>query len=120
MQKETKLPELTGDARNDVALLWEFLYRYVNEERTSGYLSNMGCKRATVKFSAGRGVLICEGAVPSSAVTATRNGGGGKGTYAVRSAVCTEPGAVKIQLTENYSGIADVSVFWSKEANGNV
>ena len=120
MMKNTKLPELTGNAREDVALLWDFLHRYTTEANAVGKEANIGCKRDTVKFASGRGIVICEGAIPASAVAATRNGGGGKGAYYVRSAVCSEPGAVKIQLSESYSGIADISVFWSKEANGNV
>ena len=120
MSKKAKLPELTGNDHEDVARLWDFLFRYVNEAAAQENTTKIGCKRETIKFSSGRGIMICEGAVPVSAVAATRNGGGGSGAYAVRSAVCTEPGAIKIYLTENYSGIADVSVFWSKEANGNV
>ncbi|MBQ8830860.1 MAG: hypothetical protein IJ017_04630 [Oscillospiraceae bacterium] len=120
MSKETKLPELTGNDHEDVARLWDFLFRYVSDVNAQIKLSRIGCKRETIKFSSGRGIVICEGALPVSAVAATRNGGGGSGTYAVRSAVCIEPGAVRIQLTESYSGIADISVFWSKEANGNV
>lgn len=120
MLKNVKLPERTGDANRDITALWEFLYKHVSEVSGQLNVKRVGCKRETIKFSSGRGIIICEGVVPSSAVAATRNGGGGSGTYYVRSAVCTEPGAIKILLSENYSGIADISVFWSKEANGNV
>lgn len=120
MLKNKKLPERTGDDHKDINALWEFLYKHVSEVSARLNVKRVGSKRETIKFSSGRGIIICEGVVPSSAVAATRNGGGGSGTYYVRSAVCTEPGAVKIQLSESYSGIADISVFWSKEANGNV
>ena len=120
MLKNTRLPELTGNDHADVALLWDFLHKYTREANALVNTKNMGCKRETIKFSTGRGLMICDGAIPASAVVATRNGGGSSGAYYVQSAVCVEPGAVKILLSESYSGIADISVFWSKEANGNV
>lgn len=120
MLKNTRLPELTGNDHTDVALLWDFLHKYTSEANALMNTKNIGCKRETIKFSMGRGLMICDGAIPASAIAATRNGGGGNEPYYVRTAVCVEPGAVKIQLSESYSGIADISVFWSKEANGDV
>lgn len=117
MTKEKRLPELIGDDRKDIAVLWEFLYTYVNKENANIQKTQMGCKKETVKFSNGRGRTVCYGIVPESAICATVNQNKG---FGIKAAMCNEPGSAIIMLTENFSGIAEVSVFWSKEANGDV
>lgn len=118
MLNKIKIPELTGDATQDIAALWDFLYK--NKERENGQLdaNKIGCKKETVKFSRGKGRMICEGIIPPSAVSAVCSSK--NKTFSVQSVYCEEAGTAIINLTESYSGIADISVFWSKEANGNV
>lgn len=118
MFKNVKLPELTGDVQRDIAVLWEFLYKNTEKQSTQVNAVRTGCKRETIKFASGKGRMVCEGIVPASAVTATCSSIGKD--FAVQAAYCDEAGSAVIILTESYSGIADISVFWSKEANGNV
>lgn len=113
-----KIPKLTGDDKQDIAALRDFLYRLCERESAKDRFNGIGCTRQTIRFASGSGVIQCSGAITTSAVCATVNSPG-KSFY-VKRARCIENGTVRIQLSESYGGIAEVSVFWSKEARDNV